>query len=64
MNELLKRAEELLARAEGYFAAAAYTEMHSPPFERGRKWQELVDIRNLLADLEKARTMASGSDVN
>jgi hypothetical protein len=58
-REELKRAEDMLARAEGFFAAAAYTEQHSPPFKQGRAWQELVDVRDLLADLHRVNGQAT-----
>lgn len=51
--ELLQRAFKSLNRAEGYFAAASYKEATSPPFKNGRAFLEWVEIREVLADLQK-----------
>ena len=54
MENMMYRSFKILERAEGYFAAAAYRELHEPPFEKGKAWEELVEIRSVLADLESS----------
>ena len=48
-----KRIFRILERAEGFFAAAAWREISEPPFQRGRAWNELAEIREILAELQK-----------
>lgn len=53
-RELFKRAYDMLVRLEGSTAARAYNELHSPPFESGEAYIELANLRDLLADMQKA----------
>lgn len=54
-HDLMQRAFKMLERTEGYFAMAAYRELHRPPYERGKSCDELDAIRDLLAEMQKAR---------
>ena len=53
MPDLMSRAFEMLKRAEGYFAASAYRELHRPPFKTGKACKELDEIRDLLAEMQR-----------
>lgn len=53
-RELFKRAYDMLVRLEGPASARAYNELHSPPFEVGKALKELANLRDLLADMQKA----------
>ena len=50
---LMRRAFSVLARSEGFFAARAFSEATSPPFEPGRCAYELRDVRDLLAEMQR-----------